>query len=63
MQHFESTLFNFTAEADRGLCQLVMFLTVFFDWMYKMKFSCYQESSVIHAQLARYHRNNTNKQL
>ena len=48
MQHFESTLFNFTAEADRGLCQLVMFLTVFFYWMYKMKFSCYQESSVIH---------------
>ena len=27
------------------LCQLVMFLTVFFHWMYKMKFSCYQESS------------------
>ena len=23
-------------------------LTVFFHWMYKMKFSCYQESSVIH---------------
>ena len=36
------------AEADRVLCQLVMFLTVFFHWMYKMKFSCYQESSVIH---------------
>ena len=33
---------------DRVLCQLVMFLTVFFHWMYKMKFSCYQESSVIH---------------
>ena len=32
----------------RVLCQLVMFLTVFFHWMYKMKYSCYQESSVIH---------------
>ena len=40
-------LFTLTAEADRVLCQLVMFLTVFFHWMYKMKFSCYQESSVI----------------
>ena len=28
--------------------QLVMFLAFFFHWMYKMKFSCYQESSVIH---------------
>ena len=36
------------AETDRVLCrQLVTFLTVFFHWMYKMKFSCYQESSVI----------------
>ena len=33
---------------DRVLCQLVMFLTVFFHWMYKIKYSCYQESSVIH---------------
>ena len=41
-------LFTLTAEADRVLCQLVMFLTVFFHWMYKVKFSCYQESSVIH---------------
>ena len=41
-------LFTLTAEADRVLCQLVMFLTVFLHWMYKMKFSCYQESSVIH---------------
>ena len=40
-------LFTLTAEADRVLCQLVMFLTVFFLWMYKMKYSCYQESSVI----------------
>ena len=41
-------LFALTAEADRVLWQLVMFLTVFFHWMYKMKYSCYQESSVIH---------------
>ena len=41
-------LFTLTAEADRVLCQLVMFLTVFFPWMYKMTYSCYQESSVIH---------------
>ena len=41
-------LFTLTAEADRVLCQLVMFLTVFFFWMYKMKYSCYQDSSVIH---------------
>ena len=35
-----------------NLCSIlklvVMFLTVFFHWMYKMKFGCYQESSVIH---------------
>ena len=36
------------AEADRVLCQLVMFLTVFFHWMHKMKYSCYQQSSLIH---------------
>ena len=41
-------LLYLTAEADRVSCQLVMFFTVFFHWMYKMKFSCYQESSVIH---------------
>ena len=41
-------LFTVTAEADRVLCQLVMFLTVFFCWMYEMKFSYCQESSVIH---------------
>ena len=35
-------LFTLTAEADRVLCKLVMFLTVFFHWMYKMKYSCYQ---------------------
>ena len=32
----------------RVLCQLVMFLTVFFFWMYKMKYN--QESSVIHGR-------------
>ena len=32
-----------TAEADRVLCQLKMFLTVFFHRMYKMKYSCYQD--------------------
>ena len=36
------------AEADRVLCHLVMPLTVFFHWMYKMKCSCYQDSFVIH---------------
>ena len=41
-------LFTLTAEADRVFCQLVMFLTVFFYWMHKMKCSCYQQSSVIH---------------
>ena len=41
-------LFTLTAKADRVLCQLVMFLTIFFHWMYKMKCSCYEESSVIH---------------
>ena len=30
------------------LSQLVMFLTVFFHWMYKMKYSCYRECSLIH---------------
>ena len=31
-------------------CQIVMFLTTFFYWIHKMKYSCYQdrESSVIH---------------
>ena len=36
MQHPES-FFTLTAEADRVLCQIVMFLTVCFLWMYKMK--------------------------
>ena len=43
-------LFILTAETDRVLCQLVMFFNVFFNWMYKMKYSCYQESSVIHGR-------------
>ena len=41
-------MFTLTAEADKVLCQLVMFLTVFFLWMYRMKYSCFQESSVVH---------------
>ena len=47
MQHLESCLL-WQLEADKVLCQLVVFLTVFFLWMYRMKYSCYQESSVIH---------------
>ena len=39
------------AEADRVLCHLVMFKTVFFPLMHKMKHSCYQDCSVIHAGL------------
>ena len=46
MQRLETCLL--IAEADRVLCHLVMFLTVFFCWKYKMKSSCYQDSSVIH---------------
>ena len=41
-------LFTWTAEAERVLSQLLMFLIVFFRWMYKMKYSCYQECSLIH---------------
>ena len=44
-----------TAEADRKgdriLCQLVMFVTIFFHWMYKMKFSCNQEFLLFMASL------------
>ena len=43
-------LFTLRAEADRVLCQPVMYLTVFFHWMYKIKYSCCQESSVIHGE-------------
>ena len=47
MQHLESCLLwswgwqSFVLTCD-------VFLTVFFHWMNKMKYSCYQESSVIH---------------
>ena len=44
--YFDSYLL--LAEADRVLCHLEMFLTIVSHWMYKIKFSCYQESSVIH---------------
>ena len=46
MQHLETCLP--IAETDRVLCHLEMSLTVFFYCMYKMKYSCYQGSSVIH---------------
>ena len=46
MQHLETCLL--IAEADRVLCHLVMFLTVFLYWMYEMKWGCYRDSSVIH---------------
>ena len=44
MQRLETCL----AEADRVLCHLLMFLTVFFYLIYKMKYSCYQDCSVVH---------------
>ena len=46
MQHLQTCLL--IAKADRVLCHLVIFVTVFFHWMYKMKYSWYQGSSVIH---------------
>ena len=46
MQRLETRLL--IAEADRVLCHLLMFLTVFFYLIYKMKYSCYQDCSVIH---------------
>ena len=39
------------AEADRVLCHLGMFLSVFLHWIYKMKYSCYQQSFVILGRL------------
>ena len=45
MQHLETCLL--IAEADRVLCHLLMFSNVFFHWLYKMKYSCFQDSSVI----------------
>ena len=44
MQRLETCL----AEADRVLCHLLMFLTVFFYLIYKMKYSSYHDCSVIH---------------
>ena len=43
-------LFSDSWSSEFFLCsQLVMFLTVFFHWMYKMNTaSCYQDSSVLH---------------
>ena len=38
MHHLETCLL--IAEADRVLCHLVMFLTIFFHWMYK-RILCY----------------------
>ena len=49
MQHLETCFL--IAEVDLVLCHLVMFLTVFFHWMYKMKYSCFQDFSVIHVWL------------
>ena len=48
MQHRYLETCLLIAEADCVLCHLVMFLTVIFFLMYKMKYSCYQDSSVIH---------------
>ena len=45
-QYLETCLL--IAETDEVLCHLVMFLTVFFHWLYKMKYSYFQDSSVIH---------------
>ena len=46
LQHLETCLL--LAKADRFLCHLVMFLTAFFHWIYKIKYSCCQDSSAIH---------------
>ena len=47
MQHLESCLlWSWRWQSFVLTCDV--FLTVFFHWMYKMKYSCYQESSVIH---------------
>ena len=42
MQHLETCLL--VAETDRVLCNVVKLLTVFFYWMHKMKYSCWQDS-------------------
>ena len=46
MQHLETCLLWQLKLTE--FCVNLCFLTVFFCWMYKMKFSCYQKSSVIH---------------
>ena len=46
-------LFTLTAEADIVLSQLGMFLAFFFHWIYKMKFSCYQETVFCYSRLVR----------
>ena len=46
MPHLETCLL--IAVADRVFCHLVVFLTSFFHWMYKMKYSHYLDSSLIH---------------
>ena len=40
VQHLETCLL--IAEVDRVLCYLVMFLTVFFHWVYKMKYAAFK---------------------
>ena len=45
MQNLETCLL--IAEADRVLCHLIMFLTVFLPWIYEIKYSCCQNVFVI----------------
>ena len=45
MQHLKTCLL--IAKVDRVLCHLAMFLTVFFHWMFKMKYSSFQDYSVV----------------
>ena len=47
MQHLETCLLR-PLKLTEFCVNFVMFLTVFFYWMYKMSYSCFQESSVIH---------------
>ena len=47
MQHPETCLL-WQLKLTEFYCQLVMFFTVFFHWMHKMKYGCYQQSSVVH---------------
>ena len=46
MERLETSLL--IAEADRVLCHLLMFLTVFFYLIYKTKYSYFRDCSVIH---------------